>query len=537
MQIPLGTIFILIGGGVVLLILWNLYRYSHALSKRAFQSIFLLVTAVGMAAAYFLSLREHQRFAGDRVKLLVFPFIQNTNEAQRSASAQGFALAEVVSATLGASEQSKLQILPPETVFEIADRDSLHDITYLLKLGNGLGVEFLGLGVYQVVAGNYHIQFQLFQLAQSQPLFQHRLQVPVHDPSLAAGEISAKILQQVGLAEARMPGRSIAGNHLSAAGRAGYYENYFALLCGEHQQAAREATALALSDTSQPLFTVLAARATLEYLAQRRTHEREWQDSLRVWLPRLRSAVKRDSLMARGWLTLGQACIYAKKWNDAEQSLRRARALDSLNSKIYLSFAQLHMSRLQDLTFENELELCRRAHALNPCDVEAAIATSNHLLLSNRRDEAIALLERYRRLNPDHLAVLMMLGRIFVTKNELLQTLPLFEHILALDPANADAYYNLGIAYYNQENDTTAIRFFERALQLNDHADARLYLAYIYERRKDMDKAIHYLRERIRLSTGDDDVFAGEARKHLYEVLLQRGEIPENLLPDKLEKK
>lgn len=537
MQIPPGTIFILIGCGVVLLILWNLYQYSNALSKRAFQRIALLIIAAGMTAAFYFVLREHRRFASGRAKLLIFPFIQNAGEEQRSLSAEGFALAEGVAAGLASNPQEQLQILPAETIFELANHDSLHDPAYLLKLGNGLGVDFLGLGAYQVAAGNYQIQFQLFQSEQSQPLFQHSLKAPANEPALAASEIKEKILAQLDLPNADDTSASFPASRLAAAERLQYYGSYLDLVSGEPQQAARKAAALALSDTSQALFAVLSARATMHYLAQRRTHEQEWRDSLRVLLPRLRSATQRDPLSAAGWLTLGQTYIYAKKWNDAEHALRRALARDSLNSKIYLSLAQLHMSRVQDLGYKDELELCRRALALNPFDVEAAIATANHLLLSNRREEAIALLEKYRRLNPDHLPVLMMLGRIFVTKNEIMQTLPLFERILALDPANADAYYNLGIAYYNQENDSTAIRFFERALQLNDHADARLYLAYIYERRKDMDRAIQYLRERIRLSTGDDDVFAGEARKHLYDVLLQRGEIPENLLPDKLEKK
>lgn len=537
MQFPPGTIFILIGCGVVLLILWNLYQYSHALSKRAFQSIALLIVAGGIAAAFYFTEREHRRFASDRAKLLIFPFIQNGSETQRSLSAEGFAWADAITAELASSRQKQLQILPAETIFEIANRDSLHNPAYLLKLGNELGVDFLGLGAYQVAAGSSHLQFQLFQSEQSQPIFQHSLKAPANEPAIAAGEIKEKILAQLDLPNADIAGAGFNGSRLAAAERSRYYESYFDLVCGEPQQAARQAAALALSDTTQALFAILSARAAMQFLAQRRTHEQEWRDSLRALLPRLRSAMQRDSLSAAGWLTLGQAYIYAKKWNDAEQALRRAFALDSLNSKLYLSLAQLHISRVQDLGFKDELELCRRALALNPFDVEAAIATANHLLLSNRREEAIALLETYRGLNPDHLPVLMMLGRIFVTKNEIMQTLPLFERILALDPGNADAYYNLGIAYYNQENDSTAIRFFERALQLNDHANARLYLAYIYERRKDMDKAIQYLRERIRLSTGDDDVFAGEARKHLYDVLLQRGEIPENLLPDKLEKK
>lgn len=534
MTIPPGTIFILIGCGVVLLILWNLRRYSNALSTRAFLLAALLVVAAGAAAQFALSLREHRRFADVEKRLVLAPFLHAEGDTL-ALTAEGLAFADMLAAQLRSSGRQAIHVLPVESLFEIAALDSLSRPGYLVHLAGELGLDYVGRGVYHRANGHLQLEFQLYAAGRLQPLFQEDAAAAGNHAPAAIAEIKTKTLQHLDISEPHNAQAQSPAHLLPADPR--YYQAYLEFLRGDYAQAAPAARALAASDSLTPEFAVLAARSTLQHLARLRLSERAWQDSLRPLIPVVAAAVQRDTLRAETWLALGQCYLYARKWNEADQALRRAFARDSLHSKIYLRFAQLHASRLGELGFEDEYELCAQALALNPLDVEAAIATANQLLLENRREEAVALLEKYRRLNPNHLPVLMMLGRIYLTRNDLLQILPLYEHILKLDPRNADAYYNLGIAYYNQDDFDTAIRLFERALRLNDHADARLYLAYIYEKRQEMDRAIQYLRERIRLSTGDHDTFAGEAREHLYNLLLQRGEVPENLLPEKLEKK
>jgi tetratricopeptide (TPR) repeat protein len=196
--------------------------------------------------------------------------------------------------------------------------------------------------------------------------------------------------------------------------------------------------------------------------------------------------------------------------------------------------AQLHPSRFAQEGFGNELELYQRALQLNPLELDAVLGTVEYFLRENRRNEALALLEKYLRLNPHHLPTLMALGRIYIENGDLPRILPLFETIVRLDPQNAEAFYNLGITYYHRSDLDSAMRFFERALQISDYPEAHIYLAQIHEKRGDTTTAIQHLRERIRLSSGDDDVYAAEARQHLYRLLLKRGEIPEHLLPDTL---
>jgi tetratricopeptide (TPR) repeat protein len=228
--------------------------------------------------------------------------------------------------------------------------------------------------------------------------------------------------------------------------------------------------------------------------------------------------------------------IRLEKWNEAERALLQARRREPTDSEIYLLLGQLHVSRLEPLGFRTELDLYEYARRLNPINIDAGLAAAEYLLLESREKEALNLLEELRRLNPNHPGVLMSLGRIYIVKGDAVKIFEVYERILALQPNNADAYYNLGIAYYNRDDFENAVKLFERAIALNNHPDARMYLAQICERQGQIDKAIAYLRERIKLSRGDDDKIAAEARRHLYEILLARGEIPPHLRPDSLKK-
>ena len=232
-----------------------------------------------------------------------------------------------------------------------------------------------------------------------------------------------------------------------------------------------------------------------------------------------------------------QACLcWASAACKARTGVKRSTYSDALARSIRLWRA--FMSTWHSFTpaaLRNELELYQHALKLNPLELEAVLGAVEYFLRENRRKEALSLLEKYRGLNPNHVPTLMALGRIYIENGDMPKLLPLFETIVRLDPQNVEAFYNLGITYYHRNDLENAMRFFQRAQQIANYPDAHLYLAQIYERRGDTTAALDHLRERIRLSSGNDDVYAAEARQHLYKLLLKRGEIPGHLLPGKLE--
>jgi tetratricopeptide (TPR) repeat protein len=470
---------------------------------------------------------------------LIFPFVEKTgNGSAEMISAGGLAIADLIGERLQRATPTPFYRIPPDALFGAANHDSIIYIDYVLRFAETAGLPVIVFGVYQetpsLAPANHHADLsadiRLFDFRQNPPL-ETRLQLPEQISTLRAlADAAAQSILK------------IYGKQNDAALAAGwqsqidteflqrYYSAKLALALNQTESAVQQAQALWQADTSRAPFSSLYAQAIVAQLRHKTTAQREWEESLHIF----KRAAVQDSLRSESARWLGEVYIRLKRWNEAERALLLARRREPTDSEIYLLLAQLHHSRFQPLGFENELELYQHARALNPINIHAGLAEADYLWRENREQQAIEILERWLKLNPNHLEALMNLGRIYIAKGNQAKIFEIYERVLKLAPDNAGAYYNLGIVYYHAEDDSNAIKFFERAIQLDNHAEARLYLAGIYQRRGDLERAIHYLRERIRLSRGDDDEYAAEARRQLYTILLSRGEIPPHLQPDSL---
>lgn len=238
----------------------------------------------------------------------------------------------------------------------------------------------------------------------------------------------------------------------------------------------------------------------------------------------LNKSIELDSTLAEAYAFLGEYFIHKERWSLAEQNLVQAMELNPRISRIYLNFSRLHPSRYKKLGFRSEEELYQRAIEINPCDRNAYLMLSDYYMFQNMKAKAIETLESYLQINPNSVPVLMALGKIYMLKRDVLKIIDVYNRVIDLDPYNADAFYNLGVWYYNSEDFENAEKFFQRAIAINNHLNSHLYLAYLYEMKGEMNKAIEHLRYRIRNKKGFDDEFAEEARKHLYEIMHGRKE-------------
>ena len=79
------------------------------------------------------------------------------------------------------------------------------------------------------------------------------------------------------------------------------------------------------------------------------------------------------------------------------------------------------------------------------------------------------------------------------------KSISFFLRAIELDPDYAVAYYNLGIAYYDQGNYDKAIQLYEKAIELDpDYADAYNNLGVAYHK-SDFDTALSYYKKAARL--------------------------------------
>ncbi|MDZ7289860.1 MAG: tetratricopeptide repeat protein [candidate division KSB1 bacterium] len=550
MQLPEGSAILIIGWGFVVLILWNLYHFSRALRKTTFLALLTLASLGLLGAMAFLHVHQRPSLPGNRLGLLIFPFVEETDgpvagEPVFRVEAQGLAIADMIGEHMRQMAPPPFYIIPTDALFEVANRDSLSHLDYALRFAARAALPMIGFGTYRAKRNSqtnqhesWQAEFQLFDLrklkAGNKPAGVH-LKLPDQFDSLhGMAAAHAHAIFQVWPGNAQTATTTIWQDHTPVDLLQRYYSARLTLGMNQPESALRQARALWRADSNSSRFVNLYARALMAHLQHKAASKMEWQDSLHVVLPFVKNKATADARNGESARLLGEIYIRLEKWREAEHALLQARRRDSTDSKIYVLLAQLHVSRLKPLGFRTELDLYLQALLLNPLDFDAGLAAADYLFLENREQEAITLLEKMRSLSPNHLGVLMSLGRIYIVKGETLKIFEVHERVLKLSPNNADAYYNLGIAYYNREDFENAIKLFERAIALNNHIDARMYLAFIHERQGKIDKAIAYLRERIQLSRGDDDKFADEARKHLYEILLARGEIPPSLRPDSL---
>ena len=538
MQLPEGSILLIIIWGFVVFLLWNFYRFSQAFRQTTFLVLAGLVSAALAGGIMYLHSQEKKQPPDGRAGVLIFPFVEETgNGSAGIINANGLAIADLIGEHLQQATPTPFYSIPPDALFGVANHDSLIYIDYVLRFAQAAGLRVIGFGVYKETSSlpaNHHAsssaEVQIFDLRQT-PSAGMRLKLPerLNNPKELAAAAAQAILQiyakrnEVALAAAWQ-------HQLDADFLQRYYSAKLALALNQTESAVQQAQALWRADTCRASFSALYAQTIMADLRRKAASRREWEDSLHVF----QRAATKDSLRSESARLLGEIYIRLKKWNEAERALLLARHREPADSKIYLLLAQLHRSRFQPLGFQNELELYQRARALNPINIQAGLAEADYLWRENREKQAIEILEHWLKLNPNHLGALMSLGRIYIAKGSQTKIFEIYERILKLAPDNAEAYYNLGIVYYHAEDDDNAIKFFERAIRLDNHAEARLYLAGIYQRRGDLERAMHYLRERIRLSRGDDDQYAAEARRQLYSILLGRGEIPAHLQPDSL---
>jgi tetratricopeptide (TPR) repeat protein len=547
MELPEGSIILMIAWGLIVFMLWNFYHFGQALRQRTFAVLTLAASCGLLGGIIFLHFHQRPKVPGNRVGLLVFPFGEEADSLSTGKplqiNLQGLAIADMIGERLQSAPHSPFYLIPTDILFEIAQRDSLADLAYVLRLAENANLPAIVVGTYKAgPRANHHdswqAQIQLFDLRKTEAADAHsgvRLPLSATFPGTRemAGEAARAILHEWSgnkdVASSLVWQDQTPEEMLQA-----YYAGRWALALNQHEAALRHGRDLWRADSSAAPFINLYARSLMAYLQRKAANKKEWEDSLRLVLRLAKRAAQQDSLHGESARLLGEMYIHLAKWNDAEMAVLQARRRDPTDSKIYLLLGQLHVSRLQALGFRDALELYQRGRWLNPLDFDLGLAAADYLWRADRQNEAIALLEELRRLSPNHLGTLMSLGRIYVIKGDAAKLFEIYERILAVAPNEADAYYNLGIAYYNRGDFDNAVKLFERAIALNNHANARLYLAYINERQGKIDIAIAYLRERIQLSRGDDDEFAAEARNHLYKILLARGEIPPHLQPDSL---
>jgi tetratricopeptide (TPR) repeat protein len=215
---------------------------------------------------------------------------------------------------------------------------------------------------------------------------------------------------------------------------------------------------------------------------------------------------------------LGEIYMYELKYEYAEYLLKKALMQNPSNARVYYLLSLLHISRLEDMGYENRIAPLEQAVYFDPGFAEAVLDLAREYYYSGTASpgnfytmKARQLLENYLAFAGKDVPALGFLAKITLHSEQYDSAIALFEHMAQLGADKAEIKYNLGICYYGMHDYQRAVEYFKQAIAINDYTDAYLYLGMIYKNKLDFEQALFYLRERIKRKSGDDDIYAREA--------------------------
>ncbi len=488
------------------------YRSSGLMSKKLLSGLIVSFILIFVCVNGWLVLKNRPPRVEFRLTFLPL----QADLPMQDSEWMAIALWTMVARNMQASVEDNAIIAPAEWISEIAAMDSIYHPNSYKNFADQKNNEYFLSGKIQANESLPNLKFEMIRASDNAIEIRDSLRLTLQELPEISKQISRRILTyfKLNLKEADL--------HLSFISAQSYQEliNAQRFYCSQDYESAVKSAqkAIAIDSNLIDAYLLIGKSYFMSGVKRKELGESpiEEFESAQNWLSR---TIAKDSTQSEAYVFLGEYYIYRERWSVAEDMLSRSFQLNPNIPRLYLALSRLHEFRYQKLGFNNEEELFRRAIFINPRYEDGYLVLADYYLFDNRRQAALAVLEHYLTINPNSVPALMALGKIYLVRNDIVKIIEIFNRVLELQPKNADAFYNLGILYYNAEDYETAEKFFMRAINLNNHLNANLYLAYLYEAKGNYEKAIDFLRRRIRFRKGPDDEFAEEARKHLFKLM------------------
>lgn len=522
-NVPSGAYYLTVGFSAILFILLYLRWTSDVFSQRHFKIFFRLAASVALLAFGFLFIFQDKPI--EKTRVAVLPFFNAGKDAQTEWMA--WALPDIIEKNLHFESATECFGYPLSDIREMVITDSLNFPDYQKHLAQQLKLQFFITGRIDTLAQAWICKYQL-QSTDSGTIVSEGFKFDNIDTLYARGLKIAKKFQN------RTYDQKVSEPSILPSFRTSSLVSYYSAqkaYCENDIVTANTLINQAIkADSTNPCLWLLQAETKMKEGALAKKNGKSYQSEYDLAWRCLETAHQMDSSLTQINQLRAQYYILTEKWADAEQELIRIYHKNPNLPIIYLYFSQLHPSRFKIIDFQNEEELLKNALFLNPGYLAAAINLANYYIdYLQDQSKAIEVLNNILKINPHQTEILMRLGQLYIATSDNFNVMETYKKILELEPGNANAYYNLGIYYYNQKDSENALSLFERAIQIDDHLDAHLYAAYILESKSTtatdsvqrdslLNQAIEHYRFRLKNKRGKDDLYAKEAREHLYRI-------------------
>jgi eukaryotic-like serine/threonine-protein kinase len=416
--------------------------------------------------------------------LAVLPPVNLGTDPDDSALARG--MTEELIATL--SRVPELRVIGATSVFALSERRlSAKEIADSLRVSH-----ILESGL-QRVGTRMRIQVRLLDARDASAQWGATYDRDARDVFAVQDEISRAVASELDLRLVGAAGRGSARRRRPPTANIQAYESYlrgmnftFTRSPGALQQALLHLNRAIEQDSS---FAAPYAALVNIYVLM----AGDAPDSYREYYTRAEAAAIRavalDDSLAEAHVALGWARIGTRRWADAEAALIKGVALDPRASRGYEGLA-----RINSMTWRpaEQLAAARRALEIEPFSQNAIREMAIALSFNGRCEEAIALLQPLKSLEPPFAPARLITGLCHAQKQQWPQAVADFRWTVENTRARAAlAFLGYGLARAGQEVEAKVI--------LADMLSGRRYshgafgIAIVYAGLRDYDQAFHWL--------------------------------------------
>ena len=504
---------VLIAFVFLIFILVYLRFTSEFMSGSRFKKLLIVFTALFLVT--FVTTILLNRPPKARTRISVIPFVDDTID--QSEAWLSWAIASQADDALRQLPVTDYLVYPVRWVIEAIDFDSLANEAYLYRYANRIDLDYLVLVRADLNCPSCPVAYGLVRLKDHKALFEGELDLPRGNRVRVGKEIGLNVVKYFQPSLSRTFNDTVYKTEVLAENA---IKARLSLQARDYQQAISFAEKAFGIDSSLVPVRNLLAEAYLDFsIAQGRLGKPEGLPRAIAYKICERTVVNLGVHDSETHRLIGKYYLLRKMWGKAEEHFRKAIDLDPDNVFAYCDYSHLHRSRMKRIGFRNQEEVLRWAIYLNPCFEKARILLADYLYFNKWPRRAEKELDMLLYIHPTSIDGLLAKGKMAVAENDIDKIVEIYQRILDLDPNNAEAYYNLGVYYFNLGSIDTAEKFFNRAVRVGNYVDAHLYLGHIYEEKGLRDKAIEEYRLRIRYKRGLDDPYADEARKRLFNLV------------------
>ena len=166
--------------------------------------------------------------------------------------------------------------------------------------------------------------------------------------------------------------------------------------------------------------------------------------------------------------------LYFKQFEESLNLAKLAIKLNSTDEKLWLTLAE---AQVANKLYQNALISLNKAQKINPNISQIYFAKSDIYLKISQLKNAKSALEEGLRIDSDNYTAIFQLGNIFLMEKNYIEAIKFFEKSVKLKPNFWQAINNQGLAYFETNNINLSIKLFEKAIAIEDNAEPLLGLA------------------------------------------------------------